>query len=376
MRLHPTLLIILGVFACGEEEPPVRQPPPAPAPAPTPSAPRVEERVIPPLAADAIERGAVPEGGISSFIGGPCARDADCAFDGGRCLLDGFPSGTCSMSCDRLCPDAEGSPTTFCAEGTSLDGDAAELGGGACLSRCDYALYPGKGCREGYGCAPRARESEPGTVRSVCVPGVESEPTECLAALAALGIDFEPTELPDAHPEGHPELTCHVEEPVIIHPPVHGVGLVYYNGNPTPNVRASCEMARSLVRTIDDVKARGVVTLMHYGTYNCRTIAGTNSLSRHGMGDAIDIAGFIFSDGRRYTVLDDWEMGTNMPATPPGVFLYDAVHRWYQARLWSIILTPEFNAAHHNHFHVDLTPGSHTLHDLWNGYLGPAPYDD
>ncbi|HLU65759.1 MAG TPA: hypothetical protein VKZ63_05760, partial [Kofleriaceae bacterium] len=44
------------------------------------------------------------------FIGGACAADDDCFYDGGLCR-DGF----CTLDCDRLCPDRTGGfATTLC----------------------------------------------------------------------------------------------------------------------------------------------------------------------------------------------------------------------------------------------------------------------
>jgi hypothetical protein len=306
------------------------------------------------------------------FIGSPCTRSEDCTYDGGVCLT-ALPGGMCTQRCDRFCPDHEGYPITFCIAGPELD---ATLDPGGCVSRCDFGAFPERGCREGYGCVPRARVNDD-VVQSTCIAGAEPDPDDCKERLAALGVDFDPSNRADAHPSGRPELTCHVEDPVVLHPPIHGVDFAYYDGTPTPNVTAACNMALALVDTVDDVAARGVTKILHYGTYNCRVISGTSRLSRHAYGDAIDLYGFEFSDGRRYTVQGDFEDGDETPETMPGIFLYEAVHRWHDEMLWSIILTPNYNDDHDDHFHVDLTPGSDFL-GLWGGpgYLGPAPYDD
>lgn len=87
-------------------------------------------------------------------------------------------------------------------------------------------------------------------------------------------------------------------------------------------------------------------------------IAGTDELSRHAYGDAIDLFGFGFSDGAFWSLVDDWEHDTTAFSTPAAQWLWDASHRWHDEHIWNIILTPNYNAAHDNHFHVDLTPGS------------------
>lgn len=77
-----------------------------------------------------------------------------------------------------------------------------------------------------------------------------------------------------------------------------------------------------------------------------------------------------------YALIDPWEHDTDEPQTPGGIFLYEATHRWYDQYIWSIILTPNYNAAHDNHFHVDLTPGSHYIGWFDGRYIGPAPFMD
>ena len=55
---------------------------------------------------------------------------------------------------------------------------------------------------------------------------------------------------------------------------------------------------------------------------------------------------------------------------------FDAAHRWYDDWIWNIILTPNYNLAHDNHFHVDLSPGSHYVGATDGRYIGPALYVD
>ena len=92
--------------------------------------------------------------------------------------------------------------------------------------------------------------------------------------------------------------------------------------------------------------------------------------------DAIDIFGFDFENGTTYTLEDDWVHDTASPMTPGGAFLYDASQRWFDAYIWNIILTPNYNVGHDNHFHVDLTPASHFIGYSEGRYIGPAPYND
>ncbi len=317
------------------------------------------------------------EAPAGSYIGGPCESADDCDYDGAVCVSGGdFTSGTCTLPCELFCPDQEGAPVTFCVENEELPVEAQGLGDGACVSRCDFGPFPGTGCRDGYACVERHRANEPDTTQYVCLPeGEDPALPDCIQELGFLGVSFTPVTMADDTPSGA-SGTCHVEDPVLLHPPIHGVNLVYYNGDPTPNVRMSCEGAKALVQTLDDVAAEGVVEVRHIGTYNCRVIAGTSTLSQHSFGDAIDLYGFEFDDGSYYTLVDDWEHETTSFASPGGEWLYTAAHRWFDSYLWNIILTPNYNAAHDNHFHVDLTPSSHYIGWGDGRYIGPAPYVD
>ncbi len=318
----------------------------------------------------------VIDDGPLGFVGSPCESDADCTFDGATCLREdeGFPRGMCSVDCDLYCPDADGHPVTFCVEDAEFVGSepaAASLGDGACSQRCDFEYFPDTGCRPDYNCVIAARANESWTEKYTCLPNRSSDLTSCHYDLAARGIAFEPTIVAPDSPANHPWLECSIEEPVYILSPLLGADLLYYDGNETSRVLASCDMAHALADTLVDVLPYGVTELLHIGTYNCRVISGTDTLSRHSFADAIDIYGFGFNDGTEYTLIDDWEHDTTNPTSAGGEFLYDAAYRWHDDSIWSIILTPNYNAAHDNHFHVDLTPGSDYIGLTGTSYIGP-----
>jgi hypothetical protein len=326
--------------------------------------------------ADADHDSGTIDPGPLGYIGSPCETVADCNYQGAVCLTDGFPDGICTMACDQFCPDQDGYPMTFCVEAADLPPAAAALGDGACFARCNFLYFPDTGCRAGYGCVAATRANEPGVELYVCLPNVQSELGQCYYDLAARDVGFEPTIRADDHPSTHPNLTCHIEDPLYLFSPLHGVELQNYGGTETPRVLTACNMAHALTSTIDDVIPHGVDALRHMGTYNCRVIAGTDTLSRHAFADAIDIGAFHFTDDTLYTLFDHWEHNTTNPQTPGGIFLYEAAHRWFDDWIWNIILTPNYNTAHDDHFHVDLTPSSHFIGFRGWRYIGPAPYVD
>jgi hypothetical protein len=86
----------------------------------------------------------------------------------------------------------------------------------------------------------------------------------------------------------------------------------------------------------------------HFGVYACRRVNGQaeGRASAHARADAIDIAGFRLSDGRRITVEAGW--GND---GAEGRFLRRV--RDDACRTFGTVLSPDYNALHHNHLHLE-----------------------
>ena len=61
------------------------------------------------------------------------------------------------------------------------------------------------------------------------------------------------------------------------------------------------------------------------------------------------MAGFVLADGRRIRVLGDWEQDTDEAR-----FLHDV--RDGACRFFDGVLSPDYNAAHRDHLHLDRGP--------------------
>ncbi len=87
------------------------------------------------------------------------------------------------------------------------------------------------------------------------------------------------------------------------------------------------------------------------GTYSCRAIigAGSGKLSEHAKANAVDIGAFVLEDGRRITVKDGWASGAD------GEFLRAV--RASACQRFATVLSPDYNAAHHDHLHFDMGRG-------------------
>lgn len=130
-------------------------------------------------------------------------------------------------------------------------------------------------------------------------------------------------------------------------------------GLPVTNLGAMrCGLAEKFVGWLRDDAAPAARTALGsdlvrvetFGSYACRNTVGTTGpvrLSGHAIANAVDVAVFVLADGRRVSVLNDWQ------SSDPAVrdFL-NAAHR-SACRRFGTVLSPEYNAAHANHLHLE-----------------------
>jgi hypothetical protein len=124
-------------------------------------------------------------------------------------------------------------------------------------------------------------------------------------------------------------------------------------------VRVSCPMAAALYLWEREVVlpaairhlASRVVRIDHAGTYACRRVSGdaAGRPSEHATANAIDVTGFVFPDGRRVSVLAAWH-GDRAERD----FMREV--RDGGCRLFRAVLSPDYNDAHRDHFHLDMGP--------------------
>ncbi len=181
--------------------------------------------------------------------------------------------------------------------------------------------------------------------------GLAMDPHACRAFLREARVSF--TDVGDRSEQGF----CRVRD-----------GLRMTSGGP-PLYPASpmmtCPVAAGLIlwerqglrRAARDMMGSNVTRIDHLGTYNCRRQYGrkTGWVSEHASANAIDISSFTFASGAEVSVLEDWNPRGGEP-TGPANFLRVA-HR-QGCGLFKVVLGPEANAAHKNHFHLDFGPMS------------------
>jgi len=85
------------------------------------------------------------------------------------------------------------------------------------------------------------------------------------------------------------------------------------------------------------------------GSYACRPMNHKSgaTLSEHGHANALDVSGFVLADGRTISVKRDWRGSQQNRA-----FLREVQSG--ACRHFTTVLSPDYDRAHHDHFHVDL----------------------
>jgi hypothetical protein len=124
------------------------------------------------------------------------------------------------------------------------------------------------------------------------------------------------------------------------------------------DVRVDCGLAKQLTDWVEQVVrpaarrhfGQELSGITHYGGYNCRGRTSNRSrLSEHAFGKAIDIAAFQLADGRQISVLKDWSAGGAKQA-----FLREVAKG--SCPYFSVVLSPNSDADHANHLHLDIGP--------------------
>lgn len=92
---------------------------------------------------------------------------------------------------------------------------------------------------------------------------------------------------------------------------------------------------------------QSVKEVTHFGSYNCRTIRGSHSMSEHSTANAFDISGVRLSDGKLISIRNTWKVDG-----PEAEFLHEL--RDGICTYFNLTLGPDYNADHVDHFHVDM----------------------
>ena len=201
---------------------------------------------------------------------------------------------------------------------------------------------------------------------------------QCMARLAELGVR---TSVPDRD-------TTLVKAPLLLAGPIEGVVIrPRWPRKDGVNAVMDCRLVLALVAVAREAKRAGIKEVLFYSTYrplkkppadckkgkagaSCRKAkrkyekALKRKHSQHRRGLAIDIRWFVTDGDETIDVLEHYERKDkhppcdDEPETDHGRFLKELACALHDQRIFNVILTPNANKAHHNHFHFDITPDS------------------
>ena len=135
--------------------------------------------------------------------------------------------------------------------------------------------------------------------------------------------------------------------------------------------QTTCRVAASLYLWVEqDLRpdARAILgsdirRIEHLGSYSCRRMYGasTGSWSEHATGNAVDISAFVLEDGRRISLVADWgaveaaasEAASSADSETENRARFLRAARDSACQLFGTVLSPDYNAAHADHFHLD-----------------------
>ncbi len=170
---------------------------------------------------------------------------------------------------------------------------------------------------------------------------------QCLAALDAAGVRFSPQR------DQYFGLGCSMVNAVRVQR-MPGDSGDFAVGNLGPVACPAAQALAAWARYGVDRAARRhlgatLVRVETMGSYACRNVGSSGRRSAHARAEAVDVSGFVFADGRRVSVLGDWDGG-------------DADERRFlravqasACKRFATVLGPDYNAAHRDHFHLEIS---------------------
>jgi hypothetical protein len=172
----------------------------------------------------------------------------------------------------------------------------------------------------------------------------------CLAELDARGVSY--------HRVSKKGVAIGVE----VDGPIGGVTFTSSNAKP---LILDCSLAISLDEAGRYLTALGVTAVVFSSSYSVRNVRGTSNPSKHSYALAIDIHTFRGDAIGALQVDLDFEQGlgdavdcVGQPLTAGGAVLSVLRCQLVRSGLFRLVLTPDYDDAHHDHFHLEARPWS------------------
>jgi hypothetical protein len=187
--------------------------------------------------------------------------------------------------------------------------------------------------------APHNLGDPPGWATRAKLARLKGDVTECRAVLSRSELAFTALEPTGEGPCARPDRTRLGRYPLAPDTPAV-----------TCPVAAALEIWRrdSVAPAARRIMGSEIKRIEHLGAFSCRRMYGDSDApwSEHATANAIDIAGFVLEDGTRISLLKDWD------GDGPKARFLRAV-RDGACGSFATVLSPDYNAAHANHFHLD-----------------------
>jgi hypothetical protein len=179
-------------------------------------------------------------------------------------------------------------------------------------------------------------------------PTAEELAASCHAALDERGVAWRPAR--------RPGIAIAVE----LAGPLGGVTYVPPAAEP---LVVDCSLAVSLAEAGRYLVALGLVEARWSSAYARRNVRGSDRPSKHSFGLAIDVPRWSGPALGVLSIAADYEQGLGdgidclgQPATQAGAILKLAQCQLARSGLFFLVLSPDYDDAHHDHFHLEARP--------------------
>ncbi len=172
------------------------------------------------------------------------------------------------------------------------------------------------------------------------------------------------------------DTTSGVSQPIRLIGPVRGVHIRpvgrVQRGSTSVHDILDCRLALALHDFAAVLAAHSVSEIRHLSMYRPGAkIRSSGRPSQHGSALAIDIGQIVFTNGTHLDVEDHWNGGIGSAVcgegsapthrTEAAYALRSIICHAAEQRLFNVILTPNYNRAHFNHFHLDINAGKQSF---------------
>lgn len=138
---------------------------------------------------------------------------------------------------------------------------------------------------------------------------------------------------------------------------------VTYRGYRKGPLVLDCSLVVSLAAMGRRMQEHGIERATYSSSYQRRKVRGSDRWSRHSFGLALDVHVFAGEELGKLTVKDDYEQGlgdevdcVGQPLTRSGAILRTLACQFERSEHFRMLLTPDSDAAHYNHFHIEALP--------------------